>query len=102
MPSPTFTLMQRYDGRVRLCHYDLYRLDGGDEFYAAGLDEPLGRDLCLIEWPMEDVEIPLPWVKISIGRGEGEQSRILELAAQGLDHRGQTVLAALKAWEVGA
>ena len=102
MPSPTFTLMQPYAGKARLCHYDLYRLEDGDAFYAAGLDEPLGRDLCLIEWPLEDVDIPLPWVRIEIGRAEAQEGRTLDIAAEGLGERQARVLAALKAWEVSA
>ena len=45
MPSPTFTLLIPYEssGR-RLYHFDLYRLNDPDEFYAAGLDEFIGGD----------------------------------------------------------
>ena len=40
MPSPTFTLLIPYEGgRMKLYHYDLYRLNDPDEFFAAGLDE---------------------------------------------------------------
>ena len=52
MPSPSFTILLSYDGRVRVHHFDLYRLSDPDEFYAAGLDEWLGGDgVCLVEWP---------------------------------------------------
>jgi tRNA threonylcarbamoyladenosine biosynthesis protein TsaE len=50
--SPTFTLVNEYEGRLRLFHFDLYRLGGG-EIEATGLheywDEP--RGVCAIEWP---------------------------------------------------
>jgi tRNA threonylcarbamoyladenosine biosynthesis protein TsaE len=49
--SPTFTLINSYDGRLRLYHIDLYRLDAGlhDEL---GLNEILddGRAVVVIEW----------------------------------------------------
>ena len=50
MPSPTFTLLIPYQGREKLYHFDLYRLNDPDEFYAAGLDEFIGGDgVALIE-----------------------------------------------------
>ena len=99
MPSPTFTLMQPYAGRCALCHYDLYRLEDPEEFYAAGLDEPLGRALCLVEWPMEGVEFPSPRIIASIDRGEDSQARVITLAHEGLGARAEGLLAALSPWE---
>ena len=50
-------------------HYDLYRLNDPDEFYAAGLDEFIGGDgVALVEWPeMADVD-PQPALNIYIER----------------------------------
>jgi tRNA threonylcarbamoyladenosine biosynthesis protein TsaE len=51
--SPTFTLVNIHEGRMRLCHLDLYRLEGElDEIYALGLDEMLSEKntVILIEW----------------------------------------------------
>ena len=42
MPSPTFTLLIPYEGRHKFYHFDLYRLNDPDEFFAAGLDEFIG------------------------------------------------------------
>ena len=52
MPSPTFTLMIPYEaGGRRLYHFDLYRLEDPDEYYAAGLDEFIGGDgVAVVEW----------------------------------------------------
>lgn len=100
MPSPTFTLMQPYQGTCALCHYDLYRLCDPEEFYAAGLDEPLGRALCLVEWPMEGVEMPEPWVKVDIRRGAGDEARRLQVDFSGLGPRAAWLIKALAAWEV--
>lgn len=53
--SPTFTLVQEYRNPAApfpIYHFDVYRLDDAEAFWAAGLDEYFGRDgLCLIEWP---------------------------------------------------
>jgi len=57
MPSPTFTLMQPYEGNMPVYHFDLYRLDGPDEMYEAGLDEYLfGNGVSLVEWPLNALE----------------------------------------------
>lgn len=52
VPSPTFTLVQTYAHQgVMLWHCDLYRLARPYEALELGLDEALGRDICVIEWP---------------------------------------------------
>lgn len=51
--SPTFTLVNAHDGRMRLYHLDLYRLEGElEEIYTLGLDEMLSEAnaVVLIEW----------------------------------------------------
>jgi tRNA threonylcarbamoyladenosine biosynthesis protein TsaE len=37
--SPTFTLVQTYDGRVRMHHMDTYRIVDEDEFFEVGIEE---------------------------------------------------------------
>ncbi|MDD3902386.1 MAG: tRNA (adenosine(37)-N6)-threonylcarbamoyltransferase complex ATPase subunit type 1 TsaE [Sphaerochaeta sp.] len=68
--SPTFTLIQEYQGRLPLYHMDLYRLSGTDEFEMIGGEEMLyGKGVTLIEWS-EKIEEMLPestiFVDISI------------------------------------
>ena len=51
--SPTFTLVNVHEGRMRLYHLDLYRLEGElEEVYSLGLDEMLSEEkaVVLIEW----------------------------------------------------
>lgn len=51
VPSPSFTLVQTYDGPgFEIWHADLYRLAGGDTG-ELGLDEAFATALCLVEWP---------------------------------------------------
>lgn len=51
-PSPTFTLVQTYEGpRGELWHCDLYRLKGPEEAIELGLEEAFAAAACLIEWP---------------------------------------------------
>ena len=52
VPSPTFTLVQFYDGPdFPIAHFDLYRLTDPDEAYEIGLEEALEDGAVLIEWP---------------------------------------------------
>lgn len=58
--SPTFTLVQEYDGVLKMYHLDLYRLSGEDEFESMGGEDFLYPDgLTLIEWS-EKIEDMLP------------------------------------------
>ncbi len=51
-PSPTYTLVQTYEGAAGLLwHMDLYRLKQADDVHELGLEEALGAALMLIEWP---------------------------------------------------
>ena len=43
VPSPTFTLVQSYETRVPVHHFDLYRLSSPAELDELGLDEAAGR-----------------------------------------------------------
>lgn len=68
--SPTFTLVQEYDGREKMYHLDLYRLSGEDEFESMGGEDFLYSDgVTLIEWS-EKIESMLPddtiYVRITI------------------------------------
>lgn len=52
VPSPTFTLVQSYEGPgFDIWHADLYRLTHPDEVVELGLEEAFDTALCLIEWP---------------------------------------------------
>ena len=86
MPSPTFTLLIPYQGEKKLYHFDLYRLNDPDEFYAAGLDEFIGGDgIALIEWPqMADID-PEPALYVSIRRCADENQREIEIESVGME-----------------
>ncbi|WP_426238423.1 tRNA (adenosine(37)-N6)-threonylcarbamoyltransferase complex ATPase subunit type 1 TsaE [Pararhizobium sp. DWP1-1-3] len=51
VPSPTFTLVQSYDLRIPVSHFDLYRLADVSELDELGFDEALSDGICLVEWP---------------------------------------------------
>jgi len=50
--SPTYTIINEYEGTVPLYHIDAYRLAGDEDFKLAGGEELLfGEGVCVIEWP---------------------------------------------------
>lgn len=59
VPSPTFTLVQVYDLRFQIGHFDLYRISERGELDELGFDEILETGACLVEWP-ERAEGRLP------------------------------------------
>ncbi len=56
VPSPTFTIVQSYDG---ISHFDLYRIEDTSELTEIGLAHAIQNDITLIEWP-EISETMLP------------------------------------------
>ena len=78
--SPTFTVVNEYEGRLPLFHFDLYRLEGEDALYDVGWDDYLDRGgVCAVEWS-ERAEAALPretvWVSIRRCAESGDWRRI--------------------------
>jgi tRNA threonylcarbamoyladenosine biosynthesis protein TsaE len=66
VPSPSFTLVQFYEGlRLKIAHFDLYRLSNPDEAYEIGLDEALDEGAAVIEWP-ERLQGRLPASRLDV------------------------------------
>lgn len=75
VPSPTFTIVQNYDG---ISHFDLYRIEDKSELTEIGLPYSVQNDITLIEWPDIAADI-LPDNTIHIyisGDGDG---RVIEV-----------------------
>jgi len=52
VPSPTFTLVQTYEGLdCEIWHSDLYRLSHPDDVAELGLTQAFDEAICLVEWP---------------------------------------------------
>ena len=49
--SPTFTIVNEYEGKMPLYHFDVYRIGDPEEMYELGYEDYFfGEGVCLIEW----------------------------------------------------
>jgi len=81
--SPTFTIVNEYDGRLKLYHFDVYRVNDPDEIESIGFDEYIfGDGVSIIEWAnlIEEL-IPEEHVQINISKvpEKGENYRIINI-----------------------
>ena len=56
--SPTFTIVNEYEGKMPLYHFDVFRIGCSDEMYDIGYEEYInGEGVCIIEWAnlIEDI-----------------------------------------------
>ena len=82
--SPTFTLIREYEGRIRLCHVDIYRLERVQELVDLGLEERLDDCVTLIEWgEVAGSALPADRLELRLTGGAGPDERIIELVPQG-------------------
>jgi tRNA threonylcarbamoyladenosine biosynthesis protein TsaE len=58
--SKSFVIMGQYDGRVRLYHADLYRLEDPEQVWELGLDETSADGVLVVEWPERAPEVLPP------------------------------------------
>ena len=72
--SPTFTIVNEYNSpTINIYHFDVYRLEDSDEFYAIGGDEYFSKGICIIEWGemIEDI-LPKPYTKITFSKNNDD------------------------------
>lgn len=84
--SPTFNLMNVYEGDKRIYHFDLYRLENEEDLEEIGFYEysDVDDEVVLIEWPDRFFAcMPEDYLHIKIERAENEQSRILTIDIKG-------------------
>ena len=105
--SPTFTIVNEYHApTTNIYHFDVYRLEDTDEFYAIGGDEYFQAGICiieyfsfgisLIEWGelIEDI-LPQNYIKIEFSRNPDDiNTRYLNISTK--DTRLENVIKELK------
>lgn len=73
--SPTFTLLKEYEGRHRLFHFDLYRIEDEEALENTGFFDYLGGEgVCVIEWA--DKAVLPPCIKIFFEGSGGDKRTI--------------------------
>ncbi|MDU5109591.1 MAG: tRNA (adenosine(37)-N6)-threonylcarbamoyltransferase complex ATPase subunit type 1 TsaE [Clostridium sp.] len=86
--SPTFTIVNEYDsGRLKLYHFDVYRVSDPDEIYAIGFDDYIfSNGVSIIEWANYIEEIlPSDYLHILIEKdlSNGEDYRKITITPYG-------------------
>ena len=74
--SPTFTIVNEYHkDNINIYHFDVYRLEDTDEFYAMGGEEYFENGICIIEWGEQIEEIlPKGYTKITFSKSEENEN----------------------------
>lgn len=70
--SPTFNIVNEYKkDNTNIYHFDVYRLENSDEFYAIGGEEYFNTGICIIEWGeiIEDA-LPQDYIKITFSKDD--------------------------------
>jgi tRNA threonylcarbamoyladenosine biosynthesis protein TsaE len=82
--SPTFVLMNAYESKLPLYHFDFYRLESNAEISGIGYDEFLyGHGVSVIEWA-ERFGTLAPKESLNLRfTHQGEDQRLIEFSAQG-------------------
>lgn len=94
--SPTFALINQYDGRERVYHFDVYRLENIEELDDLGFDEYFfSGAVNLIEWGdrIEDF-LPKERIDLRIEKTEDLKSRTIEVLGHG--KRGKEIVKELE------
>ena len=81
--SPTFNIVKEYDGRLRLYHFDVYRIGDPSEMDEIGYEEYFfGQGVCIVEWPSQIPELIPPearWLRIEKDLEQGFDYRKITL-----------------------
>ena len=76
--SPTFAIVNEYEGKFRVFHFDMYRVSTLDDLHSTGYFDYLDAGVLVIEWS-ENIENILPEdaIRVTIKYGTAENERII-------------------------
>ena len=89
--SPTFTIVNEYEGTLPLFHFDMYRLSDADELFDIGWEDYLARGgVCVVEWSeIVDDALDAGCIRVDIRRGDGDNDRTIAISGISLDEEGR-------------
>ncbi|MDF2984798.1 MAG: hypothetical protein K0R50_308 [Eubacterium sp.] len=94
--SPTFTLVNEYQGKYPLYHFDVYRIADPDEMFDIGFDEYISGDgITIVEWGELISEIlPGEIIKVDIKKNlqKGLDIRVISVDFRGQKYSGYEAL----------
>ena len=77
--SPTFTIVNEYEGRIPLFHFDMYRLTDADDLFDIGWEDYLDRGgVCAVEWSENVADALEDAILITIEK-TGEEERTITI-----------------------
>ncbi|MGL4307850.1 tRNA (adenosine(37)-N6)-threonylcarbamoyltransferase complex ATPase subunit type 1 TsaE [Cetobacterium sp. SF1] len=85
LKSPTFNyVLEYFDGKYPLYHFDVYRLSDAEEIYEIGYEDYINGDgICLIEWAnIIESELPKEYIEIKL-EYDDEESRKMSIKYKG-------------------
>jgi tRNA threonylcarbamoyladenosine biosynthesis protein TsaE len=87
--SPTYTIINEYEGKIPLYHFDVYRLNDVEEMYELGYEEYFfGDGVVVLEWADIVKEI-IPkerlWITILNSKGDDSREIIMEATGEAYD-----------------
>ena len=82
--SPTFAIVNEYNAKFNVYHFDMYRITSEDDLYSTGFYDYLDNGVLVIEWS-ENIEYALDdkAIRITIRKCDDENLRIFTI--EGLD-----------------
>ena len=86
--SPTFTILQEYEGgRLPFYHFDVYRIGDIEEMEEIGYDDYFfGEGICLIEWAQLIKEIlPENVISVTIEKNPAKDFDYRKITIEGLE-----------------
>ena len=82
--SPTFAIVQEYDGRHPVAHVDVYRLARIQELHDLGFEELLEERIVLVEWGDTIAGVlPADRLEVRFDLAEDGDARTIEIIPQG-------------------
>ena len=75
--SPTFTIVNEYDGTIPLFHFDMYRLESSEDLFDIGWEDYLQRGgVCAVEWSENVADAMEGAITVTIEKCSDEQRHI--------------------------